>query len=61
MRLGKSYVAELQVEKALDQGRTVFIVTLNGATKKRRKRHLTSTEFIENLKSKDIQIPTDEF
>ena len=45
-RVGKGYLAKLAVERALDEGKKVFVCNTNGMTMQKRKKHLT---LIENI------------
>ena len=53
-RYGKSYVAEMAKEIALDAGKRVIVVTPESMTMQRRKKHLT---LIENVPKKKESVP----
>lgn len=44
---GRSIIAELEIENALNDGRTVIVIKPGGATRRKRHGHLTSIQEVK--------------
>ena len=58
-RCGKSYIAEMAKEAALDAGKRVLVITPESMTMQRRKKHLTLIENIPKKKPEPMVIYDD--